>query len=135
QQGFSWRGGDWLLSRWLGDQFGTGFYQKLERGPANGIQDIEQAAGQSFPSLFANFGLSLHTDSLPGLPRATARAANRFVTRNVTQLWARLFTTSGPAPDIPLAHPIQLTPITATAFTKTMVPGTMPCYRLDTSAS
>lgn len=66
------------MMRWLGDQMGAGFFRKLERGPSNGLVNIEQATGQTFPALFANFGLSLYTDSLPGLPRSTAPAANRF---------------------------------------------------------
>ncbi len=63
QGGFSWRGGAWLLARWLGDQQGSAVFQKLERGPADGIADIEQATGESFPTLFARFGLGLYVDS------------------------------------------------------------------------
>ena len=105
--GFSWRGGDWLLMRWLGDQMPAGFYRKLDQNVTTGVANIESASGQSFPTLFANFGLALVTDSLPGLPRNTAPPANRFVTRNVRQLWARLFATSA-GPQIPLAFPIQM---------------------------
>jgi hypothetical protein len=96
--------------------------------------NIEQASGQSFPSVFANFGIALYTDSLSGLPRATAPAVNRFAVRNVKALWARLFaTTSGP--DVPRANPIQLTTITTTASTESLAPGTMKFYRLDTPAT
>src|SRR4029079_4459971 len=38
--GTSWRGGTWLLVRWLADQFGTGIYRRLERGPAGGAANI-----------------------------------------------------------------------------------------------
>lgn len=134
--GSSWRGGAWLLARWLGDQMGgSGFYRRLEQGPAGGVSDIEQAMGQSFPSLFANFGLALYSDSLPGLPRATAPAANRFVTRNVKQLWARLYATSGANSTIPLADPVQLFAITADTSTAVLYPGTVTYFRLDTPAS
>ena len=132
--GFSWRGGDWLLMRWLGDQFGTGIYKQMERGPANGLADIEQVTGQSFLSLFSDFGLSLYTDSLPGLPRATAPAANRFTSRNVKQLWARLYVTSNGA-DIPREDPLQLFPITSDTASAIMDPGTMTYFRLDTPAN
>ena len=131
--GFSWRGGDWLLMHWLGDQMPAGFYRKLDENTATGVANIESASGQSFPSLFANFGVSLFTDSLPGLPRTTAPAANRFVTRNVRQLWARLFATSGD-PDIPRAYPVPVTPITSDSTLRTMVPGTGAYFRLDTPA-
>jgi len=134
--GFSWRGGAWLLVRWLADQAGgSGFYRLLERGPSDGVADIEQAVGQPFATLFANFGLALYTDSLPGLPRATAPAANRFATRNVKQLWARLYATSGPSSSVPLADPVQLFAITADTSAAVLYPGTVTYFRLDTPAS
>jgi hypothetical protein len=130
--GFSWRGGDWALVRWLGDQTGTALYGRLERGPSDGVTDIEQATGQAFPSLLANFGLALYADSLPGLARATAPAVNRFTTRNVKQLWARLFATSGPTAQVPRPNPLLLPPITTdTTTAAAMVPGTMSFFRLD----
>jgi hypothetical protein len=133
--GMSWRGGAWLLVRWLGDQMGgSGFFRQLERGASGGVADIEQATGQSFPTLFANFGLALYTDSLPGLPRATAPAANRFVTRNVKQLWARLFATSASS-SILRPDPVQLFAITADTTTYVLYPGTVTYFRLDTPTS
>ena len=133
--GISWRGGAWLLARYLGDQFGSGVYRQLERGPAGGVAAIEQASGQTFPVLFANFGLALYTDSLPGLARTTAPAVNRFTSRNVKQLWARLFATSGGSSDVPLEDPVQLFPITSDTTTAIMYPGTTTFFRLDTPAS
>jgi hypothetical protein len=133
--GFSWRGGDWLLVRWLGDQFTNGVFRKLDQTGATGVANIEQATAQSFPTLFADFGLSLYTDSLPGLPRTTVPARDRLTTRNVRQLWARLFVTSGGSPDIPLPFPVVLKPITADSSTRAMVPGTSSYFRLDTPAS
>jgi hypothetical protein len=136
QNGFSWRGGAWLFARWLGDQMGSTVYRQLERGPSNAITDVQQVTGQSFPSLFANFGLSLYTDSLPGMPRNTAPAANRFVSRNMKQLWARLFATSGGAgTGIPTPSPVLLFPITSDTTTSTLVPGSMTFFRLDTPAT
>ena len=133
--GISWRGGAWLLSRYLGDQFGGNVYRQLEHGPSGGVAAIEQATGQSFPALFANFGLALYTDSLPGLARGTAPAVNRFTSRNVKQLWARLFVTSGGSPDVPLEDPVQLFPITSDTTTAIMYAGTTTFFRLDTPAS
>ena len=129
--GFSWRGGDWLLMRWLGDQMPAGFYRKLDQNVVTGVANIESASGQSFPTLFANFGLALVTDSLPGLPRHTAPPANRFVTRNMRQLWGRLFTTSA-GPQIPLAFPIQTALISNDTSNHSMVPGTSAYFRLNT---
>jgi len=133
-QGFAWRGGAWLLVRWLGDQFGGGLYRQLERGPSNGISDIESATGQSFPSLFADFGLALYTDSLPGLPRTTAPAMDRFTSRNVSALWARLYTTTSSA-TIPVPRPVQLFAVTGDTASAVMVPGTVTYFRLDTPAT
>ncbi len=135
QNGFSWRGGDWALLRYLGDQRGAGFYRQLEQGPSDGITDLETAVGQPFPSFFASFGLALYTDSLPGLPRTTAPAADRFVSRNMPQLWARLWNTSGGASDVPLEFPIRVFPVTTDTSASVMVPGTMTYFRLDTPAS
>lgn len=134
EDGFAWRGGDWLLMRWLGDQMGAGFYKKLEQSSLTGVANIQAASGQSFPSLFANFGLSLFTDSLPGLARSTAPAVDRFTTRNMRQMWARLYATSG-GPDIPLAYPVQVFAITADTSTDVMDPGTMSYFRLDTPSN
>jgi hypothetical protein len=135
QPGDAWRGGAWLLVRWLVDQGGAGMYRQLELGPAGGVADIEQATGRPFPALFADFGLALYTDSLPGLPRTTAPAVDRFTTRNLRQLWARLFTTSGPSSDIPLAMPVQLFAVSGDTSTAVLYPGTVTYFRLDTPAS
>jgi hypothetical protein len=133
--GFSWRGGAWALVHWLGDQYGTGIYHKIEASSSVGVAGIEAASGQSFPVLFANFGLALYTDSLPGLPRATAPLADRFLTRNLHQVWARLFLTSGPSAALPYAVPLQLRSITSDQTADGMRPGTGAFYRLDVPAS
>ncbi len=136
ENGFSWRGGAWLFARWLGDQYGSTVYHQIERGPSNAITDVQQVTGQTFPALFSNFGIALYTDSLPGLPRNTAPAVNRFVSRNVSQLWARLYATSGePGTDIPVSRPLVLTQITSDTSSSILLPGTMTFWRLDTKAT
>lgn len=132
QDGFSWRGGTWLLARWLGDQQGSAVFQKLERGPADGIADIEQATGESFPALFARFGLGLYVDSIPGSPRSSAPANMRFTSRNLRQLWARLFATSGGASDVPRESPLLTFPVTRDSSLSVMLPGTTTYFRLNT---
>jgi hypothetical protein len=115
---------------------GSTVYKQLERGPSNALTDVQTVTGQTFQTLFANFGLALYTDSLPGLPRNTAPAANRFVSRNVKQLWARLFATSGGAGSgVPLQTPIQLSEIGTDSSSFVLLPGTMTFFRLDTPAS
>jgi hypothetical protein len=131
EDGFSWRGGDWLLVRWLGDQMGTGIFKKLDQNTLTGVANIESASGQPFPTLFASFGLSLYTDSLPNLPRTTAPGVDRFTTRNVRQLWNRLYVTSA-ATDVPRSMPLQLLSIDNDTSTAVMDPGTGSYFRLDT---
>lgn len=132
QDGFSWRGGAWLLAHWLGDQLGAGVYQKLERGPAGGIADIEAATGETFPNLFARFGLGLYVDSIPGSPRTAAPANMRFITRNLRQLWARLYVTSGGASDVPRESPLLTFPVSRDSSLSVMRPGTTTYFRLNT---
>ncbi|MGH7583302.1 MAG: hypothetical protein ACREL5_08775 [Gemmatimonadales bacterium] len=132
--GFPWRGGDWLLVRYIADHY-PGALAQLETGPSDGVQAIIAVAGGSFPATFGNFGLALYTDSLPGLPRATAPLADRFVTRNMRQLWNRAYVTAGPSTSFPLSMPLQLVPITSSSATWSMNPGTMSFWRLDTPAN
>jgi len=130
--GLSWRGGDWLLLRWLGDQYGNGYYKTLEHDIETGTANIAFAAGsgQSFQSLFGNFGVALYADSLPGLPRTTVAMNNRFVTRNIRQLTNRLFQNQ----ELSSSFPLPVKQLTATPITATLVPGTSAYYRLDTSS-
>jgi hypothetical protein len=134
ENGFSWRGGDWLLTRYLGDQYGNNFFRALETGPPDGLTAISAATGQSFPVLISNFGLALYADSFPGLARTTAPSVNRFLSRNLRQLWARLYATEGPSTAAPRAMPIQVAPITTATTTYIMNPGAMAFWRLDTPA-
>lgn len=125
--GSAWRGGAWALMRWLGDHMGPDFYRRMESASGSGIAAIESASGgQSFSTLFANFGLALYTDSLVGLPRGTAPVADRFASRNLRALWASV----GAAYGSPF--PIPVHPVTAGATPMTLATGGMAFWRLDT---
>jgi hypothetical protein len=137
--GLAWRGGDWLLMRWLGDQKGTAIYQQLEHNHTTGIANIAAAAGESFPGLFGDFSLALWTDSIVGQPRSSAPQRNRFLTRNLRELYQAYYNAASsngtPDPDVPRPYPVQ--PVTLTlgnAASGKMVPGTMMFYRVDASA-
>lgn len=138
ENGFSWRGGDWALVHWLYDQKGTGILKALEQTSSTGAPSIAAAAGEPFPSLFADYGLTGYTDSLPGLPRSVIPSRDRLTTRNLRLIWNRLYVTSkgqngAPSPDVPRAFPILVQTVGAgTAQTGTMVPGTSTYYRIDT---
>ena len=135
ENGFSWRGGDWLLMRYLGDQYGSNFYKSMVQGSADQLAAIATVTGSSVPSIFANLGLALYTDSFPGMARATAPAVNRFQSRNLRQLWARLYATAGPSTSVPRAMPLQVFPISTDTTVWSMSPGAMSFWRLDTPAS
>jgi hypothetical protein len=132
--GFSWRGGDWALIHWLGDQKGNAIYTTLEHGHTTGIANITAAAGEPFAGLFGDFSLSLWTDSLVGVPRSSVPARDRFVTRNLRQLYARLFATDPGDPTVPRAYPVLPTTLTA-LLTRSMVPGTSSFYIVDATTT
>ena len=66
----AWRAGDWLLLRYIGDQFDSTVYARLENGTVTGTANLAQATGLAFPQLFGNWGIALYADSLPGQARA-----------------------------------------------------------------
>jgi hypothetical protein len=131
--GLAWRGGDWLLLRWLGDQKGTGIYKALERSSLTGTANIASAAGESFDGLFGDFSLAVYTDSLPGIPKSSIPTRDRFAYRNLRRMYQRLYDTSQPSTFVPRPFPILTTQLTGT-ISASMVPGTMSFYRLDTTA-
>jgi hypothetical protein len=131
--GIAWRGGDWLLARWLGDVKGIGIYKALAQSSLTGTANIAAAAGESFDGLFGDFSLALYTDSLPGIPKASIPVRNRFARRNLRQMYQRLFDTSNGSTFVPRPFPIVTVPL-AGSITASMVPGTMAFYRLSTTA-
>jgi hypothetical protein len=133
--GLAWRGSVWLLARWLGDLKGESVYKRLESTALTGTANIEAATGESFQSLFADFGIALYADSIPGVARSAIPQRDRFVTRNLRQLYAALFRSAGPSADVPRAFPIVVQGIpTNQAVSASMLPGTVAYYRVDTPA-
>jgi hypothetical protein len=131
--GLAWRGGDWLLMRWLGDVKGTTIYKALEHSPLTGTANIASAAGESFDALFGDFSLAVYTDSVPGIPKSSIPVRDRFAYRNLRRMYQRLFETSQGSSFVPRAFPILTPPLTGT-ITASMVPGTMAFYRLVTTS-
>ena len=133
--GLAWRGSVWLLVRWLGDLKGEDVYKRLEATGLTGTANIEAAAGESFQGLFADFGIALYTDSIPGVARSSIPQRDRFVTRNLRQMYAALFRAVGPSADVPRAFPIVTQTIPANqAVRASILPGTVAYYRVDTPA-
>jgi hypothetical protein len=133
--GLAWRGSDWLLIHWLGDLKGKSVFATLARSRNTGIANIAAATGESFASLFGDFSLALWTDSLPGAPRSSIPARNRFQSRNLRQIYQRLFDTSPGNSGVPRAYPVAPVTLSAAPMTASMVPGTMAFYILDLTGS
>lgn len=131
--GLAWRGGDWLLLRWLGDRKGAGFYKQLDQSTLTGTANIAAAAGESFPSLFGDFSLALYTDSIAGVAKASIPIRDRFTSRTLRRLYQALYNAAGPSRDVPRPFPIAPVALAGTV-NATMVPGTMAFYQLSTSA-
>jgi hypothetical protein len=123
------------LVHWLGDLKGKGVFSTLARSRNTGVANIAAATGESFASLFGDFSLALWTDSLPGVPRSSIPARDRFQTRNLRQIYQRLFDTSPGNSAVPRAYPVAPVTLTAAPVSASMVPGTMAFYILDLTES
>ncbi len=133
--GLEWRGGVWLLLRWLGDRFGPGIFKQLVQTGATGTTNIAAATGTTFPSVFGDFSLALYTDSIPGIARSSIPAQYRFQTRNLRTMFAALYRVAGPSSDFPLQFPITVTSLNASnALSDAMPAGAMAFYALTTSS-
>jgi hypothetical protein len=135
QGGLTWRGGDWLLMRYVGDQKGSGVYATLDQSNLTGLANLASATGMPFPQLFGNFAVALFTDSLVGLPRATVPAQYRFSSRNLRQLYQALYNAAQGQDGI--TQPFPLAPRVLAAGAKlsgSMVPGTAAFFRLTAAA-
>jgi hypothetical protein len=86
--------------------------------------------------LFADFGIALYADSIPGVARSAVPQANRFTTRNLRVMYAALFCAAGPSADVPRGFQIGAKTIPSNQLaTGAMEPGTVSYYRLDTPAN
>jgi hypothetical protein len=129
----AWRGGDWLLLRYMGDQFDSTVYAKLENGTVTGTANLAAASGVAFPTIFADFGVALFADSLPGVPRSAIPPQYKFASYNFRTDYQALFATAGGQDNVTKPFPIatqMLAP--GTPLSGSMVPGTMAFYQVVT---
>jgi hypothetical protein len=128
------RGGAWLFLRWLADQKDSLILGKIDQTSLTGVDNIATQAGEPFEALFGDFTAAVFGDSLPGFPRNTVVARDRFVSRNLRQIYNRLFTTSGGS--LPTAFPVvaRTMPVGGKA-TSTMLIGTMEYWKLTMPSS
>lgn len=125
------RGAAWIFLRYLGDRFDSTVYARLAQSNRTSVANLEGATGETFASVFGDFGIALYADSLPGVPRSAIPARYRFTSRNLRQIFQRLNTTSPST--YPLAFPLRVNTLGyATALNATMVPGTFSYFDLAT---
>lgn len=128
------RGAAWLFLRWLGDQKGNAIFGKLVQTSKTSILNIEDKSGESFGSLFGDFGIAIYTDSLPGISRTAVPQRYRFVTRNFRAIYKRLFDANPGL--LPKAFPVPLKTLQPDiAVASTMVTGTMDYYQVLTGTA
>ncbi len=132
----AWRGGDWLLLRYMGDQFDSTVYAKLENGVVTGTANLAAASGVVFPTIFANFGVALYADSVPGVPRSTIPPQYQFQSYNFRSLYKALFAAAGGQDNVTKPFPIATLALSAgSPLSGSMVPGTTTYYQLATPSS
>ncbi len=128
------RGAAWLFLRWLADQKDSTIFGRLVQTSLTSVANVENVAGESFPALFGDWALALWTDSIPGHPRESVPPRNRFKSRNLRVIYARLHAAAPqnfprPYPLSPRALPF------GSGLERSMLPGTMEHFSLASSAS
>lgn len=103
------RGAAWLFLRWLADLNDETIFRQLVQNDMAGIANVEAIAGESFGTLFGDFALALWTDSIPGHSRSSVPVRNRFKSRNLRQIFARLNTVA--PQQFPRVYPLVLRPL------------------------
>jgi hypothetical protein len=128
------RGAAWLFLRWLGDQKDSTIFGRLVQTNQTGIANVENASAEPFPVLFGDWAFALWTDSIPNHPRTSVPERNRFKSRNLRQIFARL---NAIAPsDFPRVYPLELRPLPfGSSVQSSMLPGTMEFFQLSVTSS
>jgi hypothetical protein len=128
------RGAAWLFLRWLADQKDSTIFGRLVQTNLRSIANVENVTGESFPALFGDWALALWTDSIPGHPRTSVPARNRFKSRNLRVIYARLNTV---APEVfPRAYPLVPRPLAfGSSVESSILPGTMEYFELMSSST
>jgi hypothetical protein len=128
------RGAAWLFLRWLADQKDEAIFGRLVQTNLTGVANVEGVAAESFPVLFGDWALALWTDSIPNYPRTSVPARNRFKSRNLRQIFARLNTVD--AEHFPQVYPLSLRPLPfGSSVQSQMLPGTMEFFQVMATGS
>ncbi|HEU4631211.1 MAG TPA: IPT/TIG domain-containing protein [Gemmatimonadaceae bacterium] len=128
------RGAAWLFLRWLGDQKGDGIFRRLVETRLTGVANVEDKAGEPFARLFGDFGVAVYAvDRLSTTPPGAVPARYRFLSRDLRQIFRRLYDTNTEGVTRPF--PIEATVLHRDdALRGSMRPGTMTWYELRTAS-
>jgi len=128
------RGAAWLFLRWLADQKDSTIFRRLVQTNLTSVANVENVAGETFPVLFGDWALALWTDSIPDHPRTSVPPRNRFKSRNLRQIYARL---NFIAPtQFPRVYPLVPRQLAAGAsLESSMYPGTMEYFLTQAPAA
>lgn len=128
------RGAAWLFLRWLADQKDSTIFGRLVQTNLTSIANVENVTAESFPVLFGDWAIALWTDSIPGHPRTSVPARNRFKSRNLRQIYARLNTVA--PTEFPRIYPLVPRSLGfGSSIESSMLPGTMEYFLLMSSGS
>ena len=128
------RGAAWLFLRWLADQKDSTIFARLVQTSLTSVANVENVAAESFPALFGDWAIALWTDSIPGHPRTSVPARNRFKSRNLRVIYARLNTVD-PA-QFPRPYPLVPRQLGfLSSLESSMFPGSMEYFNLLSSAT
>ena len=128
------RGGAWLFLRWLADLKDSTVFARLVQTNRTSVANVEAVAAEPFPNLFGDWAIALWTDSIVGHPRTSVPERNRFKSRNLRRIFARL---NQIAPQqFPRVYPLIPASLAFGASVEgSMFPGTMAHYELRASDS
>jgi len=128
------RGAAWLFLRWLADQKDSTIFARLVQTNLTSVANVENVAAEPFPTLFGDWSIALWTDSIPGHPRSSVPPRNRFKSRNLRQIYARL---NSIAPQqFPRVYPLVPRSLAfGSNVESSMYPGTMEHFIITTSGS
>jgi len=127
------RGGAWLFLRWLADQKGEAIFKTLAQSTRRGADNVAQAAGESFPTLFGDFVIAVALGgSYPGVSPSSIPARYR-MSRDLREIYARL--NASQSGEFPRPYPVAFTPLELSGTESGSMPlGTMDFYALQTPA-
>jgi hypothetical protein len=126
---FEERGAAWLFLRWLADQKDSTIFARLVQTSLTSVANVENVAAESFPVLFGDWAIALWTDSIPGHPRTSVPARNRFKSRNLRLIYARLNTVD--PQEFPRPYPLVPRQLGfGFSLESSMFPGSMEYFNL-----